>query len=76
MPHNPTIHKELKVTLVFSDGDGGEVFKATDVDGNHYVYPLDVERAIRLANQLTQAAQRLLKPMQVQGAAVKAYWKD
>lgn len=53
-----SIHRKLKLAFVFSDGDGGFVFKA-NLDGEVVDMPLDHETCLRLAAELVGAARQL-----------------
>lgn len=57
-----SIHKKLKIALVFGDGEGGQVLKVTAVDGEHLDMPLTAELAIKLAYDLLGGARQLIEP--------------
>jgi hypothetical protein len=59
MPANPTVHPEHKVVWIGPDGSGGWFIRTTTPDGQHGVFPLDLERAARLQVLLAQAIREL-----------------
>ena len=67
-----SIHRKLKLAFVFSDGDGGFVFKA-NLDGEVVDMPLDQEICLRLAAELVGAA-RQLRPPHVSHEALRSQY--
>ena len=55
-----SIHRKMKLAYVFSDGEGGFVFKASLPDGEIVELPLDALTAFRLADELISAGRQLL----------------
>ena len=59
-----TIHPEPKLVFLFDDGEGNHFLRIQALDGTTQVWPLTLDRALKMAAEMADTARRISKSMQ------------
>ena len=60
----PTIHPEPKLVFVFDDGDGNHYLRIQALDGTTQVWPLTIDRALKMSAEMADTARQIYRAMQ------------
>jgi hypothetical protein len=59
-----TIHPEPKLVFIFDDGEGNHYLRVQAEDGSTQLWPLTLDRALKMTAEMADIARRMSRAMQ------------